>query len=131
MEINGKKVLTLPQQVLQNQKDIADIKDVLKPYQHNIKIKSYLEEELTTLDGVAYLVIINNASTPFDYNSLLAYFRANSDIEFQCTGTVKYNNVLYPIIAITEDTGDFRVITSYDDAKLFGADFMTIEDNVI
>lgn len=40
MEINGKKVLTLPQQVLQNQKDIADLKeemdDIKKKYQHRI-----------------------------------------------------------------------------------------------
>ena len=27
MDINGKKVLTLPQQVLQNQKDISELKE--------------------------------------------------------------------------------------------------------
>ena len=45
MEINGKKVLTLPQQVLQNQKDIQELKDnatKIQLYQHNLYFK--LEE---------------------------------------------------------------------------------------
>lgn len=41
MEINGKKVLTLPMQVLQNQKDINDLK-MSTPYQrHKFSVRLY------------------------------------------------------------------------------------------
>lgn len=63
MEINGKKVLTLPQQVLQNQKDIAELKeemdDIKKKYQHRIILKA------GSYKGFAIFDIVNETSTAY------------------------------------------------------------------
>lgn len=132
MEINGKKVLTLPQQVLQNQKDIADLKDyVSKKYQHNIKITDYTTEAQTVIDGVVYMTILDNNETPFTYQTLIDYLRAHSTIEFQCSGSYINGGVKYSIIAIKSDDYDFRVIKDYESSYVFGADFVKIEDSVI
>ena len=71
MEINGKKVLTLPQQVLQNQKDIQDLKD------NATKIQLYQHTMLFALDesGTTYyiqLVIISRKKEAFTKDSLKA-----------------------------------------------------------
>lgn len=45
MEINGKKVLTLPNQVLQNQKDIHDIKMSTPYLRHKFSVKLEFGED--------------------------------------------------------------------------------------
>ena len=71
MEINGKKVLTLPQQVLQNQKDIQELKDnatKIQLYQHNLFFK--LEEAGT--DYYAQITILSRKKEAFTLASLKA-----------------------------------------------------------
>ena len=69
MEINGKKVLTLPQQVLQNQKDIQDLKDnatKIQLYQHNLFFA--LDESGTTY--YIQLVILSRKKEAYTKDSL-------------------------------------------------------------
>lgn len=132
MEINGKKVLTLPQQVLQNQKDIQDLKDnatKIQLYQHNLFFK--LDEAGD--DYYAQITIISRKKEAFTQESLKAspLGRINpinqraTNNNFYCW----YMDVQSDNLMLHEILGDFDGDNEYNETT--GSDYKVVAVNDI
>ena len=119
MEINGKKVLTLPQQVLQNQKDISELKEDVEQAvdianyegEDGIEIdktnkvirytKELYEHRITITDYAGasklYLTVYSNESSYSDVYDLLGFKR------YACSGCYNDGDDRYFIIAVDVD----------------------------
>lgn len=132
MEINGKKVLTLPQQVLQNQKDIQDLKDnatKIQLYQHNLFLK--LEEAGDNY--YAQITILSIKKEAFTQESLKAspLGRINpinqkaANNNFYCW----YMDVESDNLMLHEILGDFDGDNEYNETT--GSDYTVVAVNDI
>ena len=117
MEINGKKVLTLPMQVLQNQKDIYDLK-MSTPYQrHKFSVK--LEYGDNYQDAVLFDVYTTDDLITEDITlDYVKTYLTNNMIP--CYGLVGYSPVKCLAYWLTYDGSHFKVsglrldLTDYD-----------------
>lgn len=107
MEINGKKVLTLPMQVLQNQKDIYDLK-MSTPYQrHKFSVMLSLTEE--DYDKVIFDIYTTDEDITAD-DITLDYIKTYlTDKTVPCNGLVAYTTNKFLAYGVTYDGSHFKV----------------------
>lgn len=119
MEINGKKVLTLPMQVLQNQKDINELK-MSTPYQrHKFSVKLeygdnyqdavlfdvYTTDDLTTED-----ITLDYVKTYLTSNMIPCYGLVGSS-PVKLAYYISYDGSHFKVSGLRLDLTDYDIIT--------------------